>query len=72
MPEGDHRWLGVEEIRSLLHQTGFEVVREDRRLLLPTWIPGLSGLVNEHLSRLAALRRWCLVLVFVARARGRS
>jgi ubiquinone/menaquinone biosynthesis C-methylase UbiE len=72
MPEGDHRWLGAEEIRSLLHETGFEVVREDRRLLLPKWIPGLSGLVNEHLSRLAPLRRWCLVLVFVARPRTRS
>ncbi len=71
MPEGDHRWLGAEEIRRLLHETGFDVVREDRRLLLPKRIPWLSGLVNEHLSRLAALRRWCLVLVFVARPRMR-
>ena len=54
---------------ALLDETGFDVVREDRRVLLPTWIPGLSGLVNERLSRVAALRRFCLVLVFVARPR---
>ena len=69
MPEGDHRWLGVDEIRRLLHETGFEITREDRQVLLPTWIPGLSWFVNEHLAPLAALRRWCLVLVFVARPR---
>ena len=69
MPEGYHRWLAPDEIRRLLHETGFEVLREDRRVLLPKWIPGLSWLVNEHLSRLAALRPFCLVLVFVARPR---
>jgi ubiquinone/menaquinone biosynthesis C-methylase UbiE len=69
MPEGDHRWLSADEIRRLLHETGFDVIAEDRRVLLPKWIPGLSWLVNEHLSRLAALRPLCLVLVFVARPR---
>ena len=69
MPEGDHRWLAPHEIRRLLHETGFDVLREDRRVLLPKWVPGLSWLVNEHLSRLAALRPFCLVLVFVARPR---
>ena len=70
MPEGDHRWLPAGEIRLLLAETGFEVLREDRRVLLPKWIPGLSWLVNEHLSRLSALRSFCLVLVFVARPRA--
>jgi ubiquinone/menaquinone biosynthesis C-methylase UbiE len=69
MPEGDHRWLGAAEIRRLLAETGFEIVREDRRVLLPKWIPGLSWLVNEHLAPLAALRPFCLVMVFVARPR---
>ena len=69
MPEGDHRWMGVEEIRRLLHETGFDLTREDRRVLLPKWIPWLSWFANERLSRLAALRPWCLVLVFVARPR---
>ena len=67
MPEGDHRWRGVDEIRRLLRETGFEITREDRQVLLPKRIPGLSWLVNEHLAGLAVLRRWCHVLVFVAR-----
>jgi ubiquinone/menaquinone biosynthesis C-methylase UbiE len=70
MPEGEHRWLRPWEIRGLLDASGFEVLREDRRLLLPRWIPGLSWLVNEHLARWAPLRRCCLVLVFVARPRA--
>jgi ubiquinone/menaquinone biosynthesis C-methylase UbiE len=69
MPEGDHRWLTAGEIRRLLGHTGFEVIREDRRVLLPKWIPLLSWLVNEHLSKLGVLRPFCLVLVFVARPR---
>jgi ubiquinone/menaquinone biosynthesis C-methylase UbiE len=66
MPEGDHRWLSAAEIRRLLAEAGFTLIREDRRLLLPKWIPGLSWLVNEHLARLPVLHRGCLVLVFVA------
>ena len=69
MPEGDHRWLAPDEIRRLLHETGFDVLREDRRVLLPKWVPGLSWLVNEHLSRFSVLRPLCLVLTFVARPR---
>ena len=72
MPEGDHRWMSAGEIRRLLHETGFEVIREDRRVLLPKRVPGLAWLANEHLSRLAVLRRWCLVLVFVARPQAPS
>jgi hypothetical protein len=61
--------MGADEIRRLLHEAGFDVIREDRRVLLPKRIPLLSWLANEHLSRLAVVRAWCLVLVFVARPR---
>jgi SAM-dependent methyltransferase len=70
MPEGDHRWLGAEEIRRLLRETGFEVIREDRRILLPKWVPGLSWFVNEHLARLPVLRRSGISQVVVARPRA--
>ncbi|HMH52719.1 MAG TPA: class I SAM-dependent methyltransferase [Candidatus Acidoferrum sp.] len=69
MPEGDHRWMPADDIRRLLHETGFEVIREDRRILLPKWVPAVSWFVNERLARVGVLRRWCLVLVFVARPR---
>ena len=70
MPEGDHCWRGAEEIRRLLRETGFEVIREDRRILLPKWIPGLSWLVNEHLARLPLLRRFGISQVVVAQPRA--
>jgi SAM-dependent methyltransferase len=69
MPEGDHRWIGVGDIRRMLDGAGFEVIREDRRVLLPKRIPFLSWLANERLTRCAVLRALCLVLVFVARPR---
>jgi ubiquinone/menaquinone biosynthesis C-methylase UbiE len=71
MPEGDHRWMGADEIRGLLAATDFDLVREDRRVLLPKRVPGLAWLANERLARWPALRRFCLVLVFVARPRPR-
>jgi ubiquinone/menaquinone biosynthesis C-methylase UbiE len=70
MPEGDHCWRGAEEIRRLLGETGFEVIREERRILLPKWVPGISWLVNEHLARLPVLRRWGISQVVVARPRA--
>jgi ubiquinone/menaquinone biosynthesis C-methylase UbiE len=69
MPEGDHRWLDATEIRRLLAEAGFDVVREDRRVLLPKWIPFVSWWLNEHVARLRVVRPWCLVLVFIARPR---
>jgi ubiquinone/menaquinone biosynthesis C-methylase UbiE len=70
MPEGDHRWMGAAAIGRLLDETGFDVMLEDRRVLLPKWIPLVSWLANEHLARVRSVRAYCLVMVFVARPRS--
>ena len=69
MPQPDQNWLTPDDIENLLTLAGFEVIRRDRRLLAPKYVPLLSTLCNRVLGKLPLLRRLCLVHCFVARPR---
>jgi SAM-dependent methyltransferase len=60
-------WISENDIRGFLRLAGFRTVRKHRLLLFPKWLPLLSFLMNSVLARLPALRRLCLMQVFVAR-----
>ena len=60
-------WLPPEEIRSMLALADFEVVREDRQLVLPVGVPLLSALLNRWLGHLPLLDQLSLVFGIVAR-----
>ncbi len=60
-------WVSENDVRGFLKLAGFRPVRKHRLLLLPKYIPLLSGFVNGFLARLPGLRRLCLMQVMVAR-----
>lgn len=60
-------WLSERDVAGFLELAGFSVVRTHRFLLLPKYIPLLSGLCNELLARLPGIRRLCLMQLIVAR-----
>lgn len=62
-------WLDDTDVENFFRLTDFELVRKDARVLLPVWIPLLSGLINRYLAPLPLLRALTLVNVFVARPR---
>ncbi len=79
MPEGEHRWLPAETLKTMAADAGFETASARGRILLPKHVPVLAALLN----RLAKLRFLApvdllLVLEFVPRdtpprfAKGRS
>ena len=51
-PNLEQNWLTVEDITNLLTLTGFEVVRHTQEILLPFYVPLLSGLANRILVKL--------------------
>ncbi|MDK2743444.1 MAG: bifunctional class I SAM-dependent methyltransferase/glycosyltransferase family 2 protein [Nitrospira sp. BO4] len=71
MPQREQNWLSPEDIANLLHLADFDVVKVERRLLLPKRVPLLSSLCNKLLAYLPGLRALCLCHYVVARPRLR-
>lgn len=71
MPQPEQNWLSPTDIANLLHLADFEVVKVERRILVPTRIPLLSSLFNQVLAHLPVFRALCLCHYIVARPRMR-
>lgn len=71
MPQPEQSWLSPSDIANLLSLADFEVVKMERRLLLPKRIPLLSPLCNNLLAYLPGFRALCLSHYVVARPRLR-
>jgi glycosyltransferase involved in cell wall biosynthesis len=67
MPQQHQNWLAPDDLANLLHLTGYEVVKTERRLLLPAWIPLISAVANRLLAFLPGFRSACLCHYVVAR-----
>lgn len=72
MPQPEQCWLSPADIANLLHLAEFEVVKTERRLLLPATIPVLSSLCNKVLAHFPGFRTLCLCHYVVARPRLRK
>jgi ubiquinone/menaquinone biosynthesis C-methylase UbiE len=67
MPTPALSWLSMRDLCSILHLSDFEVVKTDRRLLLPKYVPLLSWLIN-NLATLPGINAACLSQFVVARS----
>lgn len=62
-------WLSVQDMKNLLHLSGFEVVTESSEILLPMQLGGLSALFNRIIVKLWPFRHAALTEFLVARPR---
>lgn len=60
-------WLSHEDVANFLRLADMEVVRREPKVLLPIYIPLLSGIVNRYLAPLPVLSSLCIANVMVAR-----
>lgn len=67
MPEGPHNFLFKADIINLLNLFGYDIEQEGLFLLLPTYIPFISTLINRYLCRLPLIRNLCLVQYIIAK-----
>ncbi len=63
-------WIAPEDLRNLLLLAGYELVREESKLLIPIYIPLLSYLANRFLAPLPGFRLFNLLNIAVARLTG--
>ncbi len=67
MPTPELSWLSLRDLCNILHLSDFEVVKTERRLLLPKYVPLLSWLVNNF-ATLPGINAACLSQFVVARS----
>jgi SAM-dependent methyltransferase len=67
VPRTEQNWLSTTDIRNLLKLAGFEALETHRIVLLPKYLPLLSGFLNRFCARLPFLSKLCMTQVIVAR-----
>jgi SAM-dependent methyltransferase len=67
VPRTEQNWLSTTDIRNLLKLAGFEALETHRIVLLPKYLPVLSGFFNRFCARLPFLRELCMTQLVVAR-----
>jgi SAM-dependent methyltransferase len=67
-PTPQQNWLSPHDLRNLLHLAGWELVKEEARILWPVRTPLLGPLLNRWIAPM--LRPLCLTLFMVARPRA--
>jgi SAM-dependent methyltransferase len=67
VPRTEQSWLSTADIRNLLKLAGFEALGTHRIVLLPKYVPLLSGFLNRFCARLPLLNKLCMTQVVVAR-----
>lgn len=67
----EQNWFSPHDVHNILELTGFEVIKDDRRVLLPLRIPGLAKLCNRYLVHLAPFAWFALTNFVTARLQPR-
>jgi SAM-dependent methyltransferase len=70
-PQHQHNWLAPSDVEHFANLCDFEVVRFDRRVLFPKYIPLVSTLLNRFLAPMPLINRLCLINIVVLRKRPR-
>ncbi|MHC4562811.1 MAG: glycosyltransferase [Planctomycetota bacterium] len=69
MPAPPSNWISPSDIDNFVKLAGYEQVRSDRRMLMPKYIPLLSGLLNRFVAPLPLFNALCLTNFVVLRCR---
>ncbi|MEO5763574.1 MAG: glycosyltransferase [Vicinamibacteria bacterium] len=62
-------WIPQEEVRTMLHLSDWDVVREDRQIVFPIYVPLLSEGLNRWIGHLPGFDHLSLMFGMVARPR---
>lgn len=60
-------WLTVADIENLLHLENFELIKAERKILFPIYIPVVNTLINDFLGNLPVLNKLGLINIMSAR-----
>ena len=67
MPVINQNWLSAGDIENLFYLAGFEIVKRGSKLLIPKYIPIISGFCNKFMVNIAPFNKLGLVNFLIAR-----
>lgn len=62
-------WLSLKDIENLLDLEGFEIIKVERKILLPVYVPLISWFLNKFISNIPLINRLTLINFIVVRKR---
>ncbi len=62
-------WIPQEEVRAMLHLADWDLVREDRQIVFPIYIPLVSEILNRWIGHLPLIDLFSLMFGMVGRPR---
>ena len=68
MPQPEQNYLPIKDIAHLLMLSDYDVVKQERRMLVPAGLLGLGNLINRYLSFMPLLRNLTIRNYTVARS----
>ena len=68
----EQNWVSPEDIENLLVLAGYEVVKDDSKILCPIYIPLVSELLNRFIAPLPFIKSMAMVHILIARPVGFS
>ncbi len=60
-------WLSTEDIKNMLYLEGFEIIKEEKRILFPRYLPLFGSFFNTILANIPFVRRFTLVNFIIVR-----
>ena len=72
LKQPNQNWLSTQDVRNLLHLSGFEVIKTERKILIPFYIPLITSFINRFIANLPLINRLNLVNFIVSRPVTRS
>jgi 2-polyprenyl-3-methyl-5-hydroxy-6-metoxy-1,4-benzoquinol methylase len=60
-------WLSIKDIENLLHLESFEIIKVEKKLLFPKYIPIINMIVNKFLANLPGINSLNLIHFITAR-----
>ena len=67
MPSMKINWLNAKDIANILYLADLDIIKSERRFLIPKYIPVLSWLFNKYLSHLPVFNFFGLIDYVIAR-----
>jgi SAM-dependent methyltransferase len=61
LKQPNQNWLSTQDMNNLLYLTGFEVIKTERKILIPFYIPILTFFFNRFIANLPLVNRLNLV-----------
>ncbi|MDQ3193500.1 MAG: methyltransferase domain-containing protein, partial [Bacteroidota bacterium] len=70
MPQVRNNWLDISDINNLLGLSHYDIIKSGRKILMPVYVPLLSGFVNNFIANLPLINKLCLTKFIISKTSG--